>query len=94
MTRSLPGDAVTALVALLDLDPSELPVDPAALYDTLRRATTDAIVGWGRDQRGAGHDYDRAVRCRRWAAAIDAAWELARHELDVAAGRRRAGGVA
>lgn len=94
MTRSLPGDAVTALVALLGIDPAALPVDEAALYDVLRRATTDALVGWGREQRGARHDYDRSVRCRRWADAVDAAWELARHELDVSAGRRRAGGVA
>ena len=39
-------------------------------------------------------DHDRATRCRGWAKAIEAAWDLAAHEFDVASGRRRSGWAA
>lgn len=91
--RYLLGDAVSALVVLLGLDPAELPSDPEALRTMLQRAAFEASVAWERDALGS-RDHDLATRARRWAKAVEAAWELARHELDVASGRRRAGWAA
>lgn len=88
--RNLAGDAVAALVVLLGEDPLALPEDLAELRAYLQRAALEVETQWERD---AGHsrDYDASMRARRWARAIDATWSLARHEIDVALGRRRAG---
>lgn len=93
MSRNLLGDAVAALVSLLQIDPAALPVDPAELRTTLQRAALEERLSWERAAQ-TDRDHDRATRCRRWAAAIEAAWDLAAHELDVASGRRRAGWAA
>ncbi len=91
--RNLLGDAVSALVVLLGLDVATLPEEPAAMRSALQRAALEASVAWERDANGT-RDHDAATRARRWARAVEAAWELARHELDVASGRRRSGWAA
>lgn len=91
--RNLLGDAVSALVVLLGLDPATLPKDREAMRTMLQRAAVEERLSWDRAAQ-ADRDHDRATRCRRWGAAVEAAWELARHELDVASGRRRAGWAA
>ena len=91
--RTFLADAVRALVVLCRLDADALPVDPAELRTTLQRAALEERLSWERAAQ-TDRDHDRATRCRRWAAAIEAAWDLAAHELDVASGRRRRGGWA
>jgi hypothetical protein len=91
--RHFLGDAVSAVVVLLGVDPATLPEDPAALRSTLQRAAVEERISWERAAQ-ADRDHDRATRCRRWAAAVEAAWDLAAHELDVASGRRRSGWAA
>ena len=91
--RNLLGDAVSALVVLLGLDVATLPEEPVAMRTALQRAALEASVAWDRDANGT-RDHDVATRARRWARAVEAAWELARHELDVASGRRRSGWAA
>ena len=91
--RTFLADAVRALVVLCRLDFDALPVDPAELRATLQRAALEERLSWERAAQ-ADRDHDRATWCRRWAAAIEAAWDLAAHELDVASGRRRRGGWA
>lgn len=91
--RTFLADAVRALVVLCRLDADALPVDPAELRTTLQRAALEERLSWERAAQ-TDRDHDRATRCRRWAAAIEAAWDLAAHELDVASGRRRAGWAA
>lgn len=91
--RAFLADAVRALVALCRLDADALPVDPAELRATLQRAALEERLSWER-AADRDRDHDRATRCRRWARAIEAAWDLAAHELDVASGRRRAGWAA
>lgn len=90
--RDLCGDAVRALVALLDIQPDSLPADLVAQRVALQRAAIDTVVGWERIAL-TERDHDAATRARRWAAAAERAWDLARHELDVALGTRRAGGL-
>lgn len=91
--RHFLGDAVSAVVVLLGVDPATLPEDPAALRTMLQRAAVEERISWERAAQ-ADRDHDRATRCRRWAKAIEAAWDLAAHELDVASGRRRSGWAA
>jgi hypothetical protein len=91
--RNLLGDAVSALVVLLGLDVATLPEEPAAMRSALQRAAFEERLSWER-AADRDRDHDRATRCRRWARAVEAAWELARHELDVASGRRRSGWAA
>lgn len=91
--RNLLGDAVSALVVLLGIDAAELPQDPVEMRAMLQRAVVEERMSWERAAQ-TDRDHDRATRCRRWAAAIEAAWDLAAHELDVASGRRRAGWAA
>ena len=91
--RHFLGDAVSAVVVLLGVDPATLPEDPAALRTALQRAAVEERLSWERAAQ-ADRDHDRATRCRRWAAAVEAAWDLAAHELDVASGRRRSGWAA
>jgi len=91
--RNLLGDAVSALVVLLGLDVATLPEEPVAMRSALQRAALEASVAWERDAN-VTRDHDAATRARRWAKAVEAAWELARHELDVASGRRRSGWAA
>jgi len=93
VSRNLLGDAVAALVSLLQIDPAALPVDPAAMRAQLHRTALEERLSWERAAQ-TDRDHDRATRCRRWARAIEAAWDLAAHELDVASGRRRAGWAA
>lgn len=88
------GRATRALVALLDIDPEALPVDHEAQRRVLQRLAVEARASHECDARRSGHDHDAATRSRRWAEAIDRAWDLAAHELDVATGRRRAGWAA
>lgn len=92
-TRNLLGDATDALVRLLALDAGALPTHPEELRWVLREAATEARKSWERDA-AATTDHDRGTRCRRWARAVEASWDLARHELDVASGLRRAGEAA
>lgn len=91
--RPLLSDAVRALVVLLRCDADALPVDLDAMRVQLQRAALEERLSWERAAQ-TDRDHDRATRCRRWAAAIEAAWDLAAHELDVASGRRRAGWAA
>lgn len=91
--RNLVGDSVAALVALLGVDPATLPVDRAEMAATLQREAFEQRLSWDRSAQ-IDRDHDRAARCRRWSKAIEAAWDLAALELDVASGRRRAGWVA
>lgn len=91
--RNLLGDAVSALVALLGIDVATLPEDRAAMQAMLQRAAFEERLSWER-AADRDRDHDRATRCRRWAKAVEAAWDLAAHELDVASGRRRAGWAA
>jgi hypothetical protein len=91
--RNLLGDAVSALVVLLGLDVATLPEEPAAMRTALQRAAFEERLSWER-LADRDRDHDAATRARRWARAVEAAWELARHELDVASGRRRAGWAA
>lgn len=93
MSRNLLGDSVAALVSLLQIDPASLPVDPAEMQAMLQRTAFEERLSWERAAQ-ADRDHDRATRCRRWAAAVEAAWDLAAHELDVASGRRRSGWAA
>lgn len=93
MSRNLLGDAVAALVSLLQIDPAALPVDLDAMRAQLHRTALEERLSWERAAQ-TDRDHDRATRCRRWARAIEAAWDLAAHELDVASGRRRAGWAA
>lgn len=93
MSRNLLGDSVAALVSLLQIDPATLPVNPAEMQAMLQRAAFEERLSWER-AADRDRDHDRATRCRRWAKAIEAAWDLAAHELDVASGRRRAGWAA
>lgn len=92
--RDLRGDAVEALCVLLDVDLADLPEALVALREALAERATDERRAWERIALGGDdHDHDAAERARRWAKAIDAAWELAARELDIASGRRRAGGT-
>lgn len=91
--RNLLGDAVSALVALLGIDVATLPEDRAAMQAMLQRAAFEERLSWER-AADRDRDHDRATRCRRWAKAVEAAWDLAAHELDVASGRRRSGWAA
>lgn len=86
------GDACLALCALLRLDLTDSPEDLAALRTHLQRAAFEEITAWERVRLGTT-DHDTTSRARRWARAIEAAWELAQLEIDVALGRRRAGAV-
>lgn len=88
--RNLAGDAVAALVVLLGEDPATLPEDLADLRRHLQRAALDVETQWSRDADRT-RDFDTSMRARRWARAVEVTWALARHELDVRLGRRRAG---
>lgn len=90
--RDLRGDAVRALVALLDIQPDSLPADLVAQREALRRAAIREASAW--EQAALSEtDADVAERARRWDSAIRHAWDLAKLELDVALGTRRAGGL-
>ncbi len=82
-------DAVAALQALTgapDVDLSR----PAEAIDALRPAAHQASVEWERLAL-ATRDADTSRSARRWVRAIDAVWELARHELAREAGTVRKG---
>lgn len=91
--RTFLADALAALCVLVQIDPATLPQDHDELRKVLVRAAVDERLSWER-AASVDRDHDRATRCRRWERAVEAAWELVAHELDVASGRRRAGWAA